>query len=161
MTRTKLVEQLAIDDLKRSPVWRFAKSTGPNIRVTPVSRLPVASLAGHIVGAQLTLANGDRPWCTLANVNVNNAAFNQQFLTLSVERDGTWFHLARYFDYDFEERGPGPLAHFLGRQVDDVFPVRYDLRPYARGASEALVGEITAEPLTRLTRDERMSLSLG
>src|SRR5262249_59029714 len=82
------------------------------------------------------------------------------FLTLSVERDGRWFHVARYHDFDYEERAPEKLAAFLGLAVNEVFPITYDLRPYANGDPRALHGMIPEAPAEKLTRAEIIALAV-
>ena len=59
------------------------------------------------------------------------------------------FHLARYFDPDYESRGPDELPDFLGLSVSDVFPIAYDLRSVAKGDAEVLVGAVTRAPRER------------
>jgi hypothetical protein len=52
------------------------------------------------------------------------------------------------------------LAQFLGLQVDDVFPISYDVRRYSQGNPAALAGGILKEPRERLTQGEIMALGV-
>jgi hypothetical protein len=128
--------------------------------VRPVKRIPVANLTGKVVGVQAVLANGGRVWALLGNVDSSNPRFTQHFLTVSVERDGRWFHLARYHDYDRDQRGPEELARFLGLALSDVFPLSYDIRQCSKGDPSALMGTITAEPAEKLSRAEIIGLAV-
>jgi hypothetical protein len=94
----------------------------------------------------------------IGNYNVTNPRDTQHFLTLSIERGGEWFHLARYHDVDFTDRGPEALARFLGLHVDDVFPISVDVRRYVRGDPKALIAIVLKEPQERLTEEERWTL---
>jgi hypothetical protein len=100
-------------------------------------------------------------WASLCNVDVGNPRSTKEFLFLSIKNSGQWFHLARYFDFDFAGSGPDALAHFLGLPVEDVFPISYSINRYVTGDSPALSGTIEKEPRERLTQVERIKLTLG
>jgi hypothetical protein len=61
-----------------------------------------------------------------------------------------WFHLARYFDPDWERRGPAALAAALHRSVSDAFPIRYDLTAVAMGVAVSLSGRSWRSPRSEL-----------
>jgi hypothetical protein len=44
--------------------------------------------------------------------------------------------------------------------IEEIFPIRYDVSLYARGNISALVGSIPAQPRSRLGRDEIIKLAL-
>ena len=149
----KLVTSLRVSDLERHPVWEFVLE--PNVddtAVRPVERLPVATLMGKVVGTRVRLANGNHQWGTVCNLDTRNAELNEHFVTLSLEREGRWFHLARYHDFDYPDRGPEAVARFLGLSVDEIFPISYDVREYVEGKPVTLAGTILKEPRVRLTR---------
>ena len=157
----KRLESLSSADLEAHSVWRFAPGRGGDETcLRPVIRVPVADLIGKLVATHLVLANGDRPWALVGNVDVASARLTSHVVTVSIERGGLWFHLARYHDFDYAERGPQALADFLGLRVVDVFPMVYDVSGAVRGPSEATVGSILAEPRERLTRAAIIALTL-
>ena len=124
----KPVNLLTVSDLASSPVWEFAtneeeKGVVDETYVEPVIQVPVSSLAGRIVGTLITLSNGRRVRAMISNIDTTSETLTEQFMTLSVENDGNWFHLARYHDFDYTQRGPEQLAQFLGLGADDVFPI--------------------------------------
>lgn len=123
-------------------------------------RLPVATLVGKLVGTEVMLANGESAWALVGNVDPTNVRMTEHFLTLSIERDGRWFTLARYHDIDYAEKGPDALARFLGLPVDAVFPIRYDIRRFVKGEIDALNGTISKEPRERLSRAEIIALAV-
>jgi hypothetical protein len=87
----------------------------------------------------------------------------RQFLALTVfggESQGG-FTLARYFDVDYERRGPAALAGFLGLRVEEVFPVAYDIGAVAVGLAEVIRGSIPSEPAEKLTEEELTALAVG
>jgi hypothetical protein len=161
----KPVTALTPDDLARFPVWEYdnggeAVPGRDETWVLPVTALPVSSLSGRVVGVALQLG-GRKEVGLLGNLDLSNPQAAQEFTTLSVWRDGTWFHLARYFDYDRDQHGPAKLAAFLGLSIAEVFPVRYDLSGIAVGHPKVVRGCIDAEPAVRLTASQRMALILG
>jgi len=147
----KAAESLTVSDFEAHPVWQFVNNDvlGETM-VKPVRKLPVVELTGKIVGTRVDLANGGKAWALIGNVNPWNPRKTEHLVTLSIERGGEWFHLARYHDFDYEERGAEALSLFLGLGVDEVFPISSDLRRYAEGDAAALVGSVLKEPRKRL-----------
>jgi hypothetical protein len=159
---TKLLEDLTVDDIKSAPVWQFTNVDGPRGEtvVRPIKKVPVKSLNGRMVGTSVLLANGSRVWALLGNIVSDNPRFTRHFLTLSVERNGKWFGMARYHDYDAKTRGPKALAKFLGFALSEVFPVSYDISHICKGERDSLVGTIEKDPGERLTRRQIIGLVL-
>ncbi len=113
-----------------------------------------------VVGTQVRFANGTLAWALVGNVDTENARLTEHFLTLSIEHDGQWFALARYHDFEYVDRGPEALARFLGLPLHDVFPISYDIRQHAQGASAALAGNVPLRPRERLSRAEIIALAV-
>ena len=155
----KPAESLTVADFEAHPVWEYLNDDEIGETMTrPVEKLPVESLDNRLVGAQVRLASGPLVWAFIGNFDVTHPRATQHFLTLSIERGGTWFHLARYFDFDFTNRSPDALARLLGLGVDDVFPITVDVRRYVRGDPAALTVTVLKEPRERLTQEELMAL---
>jgi len=157
MTARK-IETLTVDDLMEHPVWRYRGTEGT--AVEPVSRVPCTNLDGKHVGTQVALADGTTVWALLGNIDTTNPEFSKHFLTISVERNGKWFHLARYHDFDYKSRGPVQLSRFLRKTVDEIFPITFDVRSIFKGESPALRGQIEKEPSERLTREEIIRMAV-
>jgi hypothetical protein len=151
----KRVEKLTVADLEAFPVWEYTNTDGPlgETAVQPVKKIPVENLDGRLVGSQIRLANGSDVWALICNVDSKNPWATQHVLTLSVFNKGTSFDMARYHDYDGNERGPQALANFLGLPVEEVFPIAYDLSRFS-------LGTIPKEPPEKLTRAQIISLAL-
>lgn len=155
------VSGLTVSDLRKHPVWAFApnsKVEEPFVR--PVKRLPVTSLVGKLVGSRVKLANNDQPWSLIGNLDVKNPNLNEHFVAISIERSGKWFHLARYHDPDYEDRGPQALADFLHLHIDEIFPIAYDVRACIKGSPPIAKGAINKEPRVRLTRSELIQMAV-
>ena len=161
MNVLKRVEALTVNDLQANRVWKFTNDDkrGETV-VGPVKRLPVRNLTGKLVGTQVTLANGNVVWALIGNVVPENARMTEHLLTISVENHGNWFTLSRYHDPDHERNGADALARFLGLNVDDVFPISYDISAAAKGNINALVGRILKEPRERLARSEIIAMAV-
>jgi hypothetical protein len=155
----KPAESLTVADFKAHPVWEYLNDDEIGETMTqPVEKLPVETLDNRLVGTQFRLANGLEVWGLVGNFDVKNPRATQHFLTLSIERGGKWFYLARYHDIRFTSEGPEALARFLGLGVDDVFPITVDVRQYVRGDPAALTAIVLKEPQERLTDAERFAL---
>jgi hypothetical protein len=157
----KTVDSLTVEDLAENPVWQYVgNDIGDETTVRPVKRIPVSNLTGRVVGVQVVLSNGQHIWALVGNIDVTSPRFTEHFLTLSIERDGRWFHLARYHDFDYKQRGPEKRASFLELNLDEVFPISYDLRRYAKGDPRALCGTVRKEPTEKLSRAEIIGLAV-
>jgi hypothetical protein len=143
-------------------VWEYTDADEVEIDETVVRPVvaPVEHFSSRVVGTKVRLAGGRLVPALISNVDIDNPRATKQFLTLKVFTGRRSFDLARYHDFDCEERGPHALAALLGLRVDDVFPIEYDLRPYSSRTAAALHGLIEKEPRERLTRGELMKLSL-
>ena len=160
-SRPRPVASLRPDDLKAHPIWRFVEDDeADETYVWPVGGRRVTRLAGKVVGAEVTLADGSQRWGVFSNVDADNPELTEHFITLSLFVAGRWFHLARYHDIDARKRGPRALAAALRRPVGRVFPIRYDLRPFMRNAPPWLEGTIRRSPRQRLPRAPIIALAV-
>ena len=157
----KSVEEISPDDFERFPVWEFINDDAVGeLMMRPIECVPVNSLNNRIVGTLVSLANGDVFPVLLGNVDVQNIRSTQQFLTMTIFKDGQRFNLARYHDIGYAECGPDALGSFLGIDPDAVFPISYDLRKCCMGDPDALAGSIEKLPPEILTRSELAALAL-
>jgi len=75
--------------------------------------------------------------------------------------DPTWRFVDRgYHDIDATRRGPRVLAAALRQSIDQVFPIRYDLRTYVQNAPPWLEGAIRRSPRQRLARAQIIALAV-
>lgn len=161
MSHRKPVAALTAADMQAFPVWEYVGDELPNedeTWVTPVASLPVRDLSNRVVGTTVSLANGGKAFAVLANVSLQHAQATRHFLSIKLESRGEWFCLGRYHDIDAISHGPAALADFLGLKTDQVFPIGYDIRAFATGLEEVLVGMIPAIPSERLSKEELMDL---
>jgi hypothetical protein len=128
--------------------------------VAPLKARRSSGLAGMVVGTRVRLADGRSRWALVGNVDVEDLRRTEHFLTLSLFVGGRWFTLARYHDLGVATRGPRALAAALGRPVDQVFPIAYDLRSCVRGDFPALTGGVNREPRERLSRPALIALAV-
>jgi hypothetical protein len=153
----KPAESLTVADFRANPVWEFLNDDEiGETMARPVEELPVETLDNRIVGAQARLGNGLEVWGLFGNFDVKNPRATQHFLALSIDRDGKWFHLARYFE-GFTAYSPEALARFLGLEVDDVFPITVDVR----GDPAALTAIVLKEPQEKITREDSIIWRYG
>ncbi len=140
---TKPAEFLEVADLEQYSVWRFINDDlkGETL-VKSVKTIPVKSLTGKIVGVKVSLADGTECWALIANVDETNIALTEHFITISIHDNGKWYTLSRYHDFDYKENGPMGLSKFLGKAVEHIFPISYDIRQYALGDEKVLVGKV-------------------
>lgn len=142
-------------NLDEHPVWEFRfRGSDSEPKVAPLTAVPVTKLAGRLFATRFLLANGRVVPGFVASLDEANGALNRHLATLSFFDKGRWFHLARYHDVDYDDRGPDALAAFLGSPPDEMFPMSFDIAGLIRG--DHLEGSWTIErsPDARLTRKE-------
>jgi hypothetical protein len=155
------IERLRPEHLAEHPIWRFTEGDTPDETwIVPLKGTRPTRLSGKIVGTQVHLADGSSVWALLGNLDPNDARMTQHFLTVSIYGANGWFHLARYHDVEVDTQGPTALAAYLGRALDQVFPLKYDVRAVLGGQGEALIGAVAAEPPERLTRAQVIALAV-
>lgn len=153
---------LPLSELLHYQVWEFdlenEANDGNDTWIKPVTELPVTGLGNRIVACELTLANGSEIIGIIGNVSLDNLRSTREFITISVLKNGEWFHLARYFDVTYNSEGSDALAAFLNMEVDDVFPISYDISSCAVGLETVTKGQIFAQPIEMFSEEERMAL---
>ncbi len=159
---TKTFSSLSHQDLLKHPVWEFltdSDETG-SLLIKSIDRLPVRNLNNRIVAVNFDLADGGKRFGFLGNVHLQNKAANLHFITPAFETDSGWFTLSRYFDTDVARNGPEKLSQLLGRELYAIFPIKYDISPWAVGDPEVIRGEIRAAPIERLSSAEIAKLAV-
>ena len=157
----KAIDLLTVADLQANPVWQYTNRDGADETfVRAVKKVPVMSLTGKIIGTQVRLASSVQAWELIGNIDAGHPRLAEHFLTLSIERNGKWFALARYHDFDYADRGPEALSRFLGLSVDEIFPISFDIQRYAQGDLAALAGNVRKEPRERLSRADIIAMAV-
>ncbi len=152
--------ELNISDIEFSSCWRFTNSFEDELEIEAIPDCSYDDLSGLIIGTQIKLADGSTVWALLQNISRAGQEVNDHFLTVTINQNGEWFTLARYHDINRQIFGPNSLALFLGRTIQDIFPMTYDLRDILNADTEKLIGTIHEQPANRLSRQELISLSL-
>jgi len=154
----KTVDSISVEDILSHSVWEFSKREP--FLIEPVKRTPCTTLAGRIVGTQVVLADGDKVWALIGNIDLEKPHLTEHFITLSVFSNNQWFHLARYHDYDWGDQGPEQLSEFLGKPIGDIFPISYDIRAILKAESSVAYGKIEKEPREKLSREAIIALAV-
>lgn len=69
----------------RFPVWSYINDDlSGETTVQPVERLPAHDLDSCVAGCKVQLADGTLVWATLSNVDVRNALFTEQFISIDI-----------------------------------------------------------------------------
>ena len=160
---SKPVHELTPEDFQAYPVWEFDSETedAPDrdeTWVRPVEQSPVTDMSNRIIGTTVILNNGAEMVACLGNIELNSRKATREFLILSLWHEGRWLDLARYFDVDYDRRGPVDLGRQLQLAINDVFPIHYDISANAKGPESVLRGVIPMEPDQRLSDEERLAL---
>jgi hypothetical protein len=161
ITKARHLNSLTVADFKSYKIWTYAPcKDNDETCVRPVKRDLVSDLTGKLVATQVTLANKYKPWAIIGNIDLANKRLTKHFVTLTLEHNSQWFHLARYHDHDYHERGPKQLAEFLNLKVNEIFPIFYDVSASVSCEKAAATGLILLEPDEKLSRAEIISLAV-
>lgn len=158
--------KLAPRDFRIYPVWEFCNDLetefGGEMVMRPVTDLPVDDLGNRVVGTKLLFSNGDNVDGVLSNVDLNDHVRTEHFVALTLYRkDGAMFHLARYHDIGADTHGPIACAAFFGLDVEEIFPIAYDIDSIAIGVPGSIRRKIPMSPKRRLDDDELLRMAIS
>jgi hypothetical protein len=114
----------------------------------------VARAGGQLFSTNFVLACGATFPGFVGTLEESLPHLNRHLATFSFYTPGRWFHLARYHDPDYQDRGPDALAAFLGHSVEEVFPFTFDIRGLIRTPGLELSWPIERSPEKRIARRE-------
>jgi hypothetical protein len=145
-------EFLSPQHFAKHPVWRYLNDDSQDdTLMRPVEPLPTDTLDGCVVGCKVKFADGGSVWAGLSNIDVSSKMSTEQFLVACFFLGEERIWLARYHDVDYRRNGPEHLAQSFGKNIEDVFPVSYDLTPYVIGDESVLKGVIEQVPRYKLS----------
>jgi hypothetical protein len=126
----KSISDITISDIKKYPVWEYISDEAnypDESWIKPVKKYPVETLENRIIGLQVTIANGQKLWAIIENIDFSNDEITKHCISLDLFYNDDWIPLARYYDINYNKYGPQQLADTIGLPIDEVFPIRYEL----------------------------------
>ena len=159
MTIRKDVAELTEDDIGDHPVWEYVSDHDhlAETIMTPVVELPITHLVGRVVGTHVVLACGVRCPAILGGLDLRDPELNKYSLQISFIKGATQIFFAADSGICCSA---SEVAHFLGHEVEDVFPISYDISRHCVGNSASLSGSIPSQTLPVMKSDERMQMAL-
>ena len=161
-------------DFRRFPLWRYTmdeRADEDGTAAVPilfplarrVANYPTLDLAA--IAAELRLADGTRVF-GLVKGATGVPKLDRHIVGLSAFVNGVRCDLAGYHvidDTDPERRGltPEDFAHILGRDVEQAFPIAFDLSAHFSGPMERWRGQIFAKPPPLTNREELRQLMIA
>src|SRR5436190_14597935 len=124
----KSFQDLSLSDVEKYPLWRFTNNDEVDeLEIESIRANQVADLTGVIIATQVVFNDNTIHLALLQNVSLLGKQRNDHFLSLTIYANNKWFPLARYHDIALEDWGPAKLAAFLHKEIDDIFPIKFDL----------------------------------
>jgi hypothetical protein len=154
------IDDLSEGDLMTHPVWQFVSDDYPDETfVEPVhqSDIPLHDLSGVIFCTKVRVANGKLLWSQIGSVDGESARANRHLLTISLLGPNGWLYVPRYHDIGYGRPMLSHIASMLDLRMTELFPIVYDLRKYAVGRADALVGAIENEPEEVLSKRDLLA----
>ena len=159
-TNVKRVWDISVDDLSKYPVWnQLDFDEQGEMLVSPEIALPTILSWRMLVAIQVELASSEKIWALMGNISPAGEDAFENLIKISFRLGEKWFHLARHFDPEYPRLGPEALARAVGLSLSDVFPIRYDIRPYFIDAPHYFSGALQIHPRTKLTREQMRQLA--
>jgi hypothetical protein len=155
----KAIDRLSQTDLEKHRLWRFVSNRG-DFEITPVKKLPCTDLRNKVASTPLKFADGTICWGLVGNFDAEDPQANEHFITLSLLHNGKWFHLARYFDFDYAERGPEAMAAAFAKPIASIFPISGSLEGLVLASPRDLQFSVSAKPSVILTLDKLMEMAV-
>jgi hypothetical protein len=163
-SKSKRLREIKPKDLEEYWLWRSvpAKSDG-ELRVRPVKveKTTKGFSAGSLAATKVKCADGSQYWALIEGIHPDKPEFSKHNRELRLFVDGFgWFQLAQYFDSDEyrHKHGENVLCTLLGKTIEDVFPISFDLSDKSDSGSPCLVGTFEINPAWGLAREEIMNL---
>lgn len=150
-------------DVERAWLWQFVPAGDDGVlRLKPVKAGRTAKkFHARDVGAMVELADGSRMPALIEGISLDVPEFSRhnRQLILWIEDHG-WFALAQYFVNDDvqAERGPHVLCGLLKKDVEQVFPIRFDISARSDIPAACLAGAFEPAPAWGLPQEEVMGL---
>ncbi|WP_156117495.1 hypothetical protein [Collimonas arenae] len=149
------------DDICKNWLWQYVPSKDGELWVKPIHVKKTDKFSQRLAGCQVTLADGSSMWALIEGINVETPEFSKhnKELIIAIDNYG-WFRLAQYFDSrELKEiRGPEILCDLLGKKIDEVFPVEFDLRDRAKVDSSCLRGKFEVDPVWGMAQSDVMMI---
>jgi hypothetical protein len=152
------LRKLTLSLVRQTPIWHSTPSKDGDLWVKPELRSQLSSLKNCLIATDTTMADGSCITALIENIHVENLNLTKHYLQAHFRIDGRWWCMARYHDLDYDQKGASGLAMRLGKSIEQVFPLTYDIQEFCTVESEALCGAISANPINRLTRKEIMRM---
>jgi hypothetical protein len=153
---------LTPDHLEVNWLWQFvpAGSDG-DLLLKPVKVRQTQQFTGRLAACKVRLADGSAVWGLIEGLDLATPEFlrHNRELYLWTGASG-WFHLAQYFDSNAIKaiQGPEVLCGVLGKPLDQIFPIQFDLSARSTVESTCLHGSFEVEPAWGLSQADVMAV---
>lgn len=161
MIRPKPLSELTISEMDLYPVWEYViDDRYDEFYIIPVPRLPVTSLKTRFICTDITTHSRNRYRAILDNIDLTDQLMTDTFLSATIIIDDEWFTLARYFDITYDLNGPSQLSENLKLNIEDIFPIEYDISSIVSGSHINTIGYIPLKPSIILPIDDIIKMSV-
>ncbi|EDM26845.1 hypothetical protein LNTAR_06354 [Lentisphaera araneosa HTCC2155] len=152
----KHFNKLKPSDFEKFPVWEFLKN---GCDLTPLKKSPYNNRENRVFGTNVTLSCGITIKTMILNFDVCNTAYNKHMISIYFEVNNKWIELHRYFDAEYEENDALELSKKMNMDIDDIFPIKYDLSTLVEGNHD-FNGTIQKKIEHQLSLDELMEYTI-
>ena len=155
------LDELSPNELGHIWLWEYVPSKDGRLWVKPIKTNKTKKFSGRIAGCEVTLADGTGNSAFIEGIDIETPEFSRhnRELILWIPKLG-WFRLAQYFDSNEIKaiRGDEVLCDALGKSLDEVFPISFDLRDRSSIDSHCLTGTFEHNPSWGLSGAEVMQI---
>jgi hypothetical protein len=155
------IESITWKSFEDYPVWEWDLGIDDDSTLFPITDYPVSYLEGRIIGIPCQLHNGKSINCILQSVEIGSPHKTEQFLNLYAIIGVRKIRLLRYFDVGASDDPGKDFASEISVNVDEVFPIKWDVQKHVTKGLNGRSGLITRFPTRRLDEQQRMNLLFG
>jgi len=156
------VGSLTPENFLTTPVWQHVIDFGASELIEPAPQ-PIYTLDLRIIGGVAKRPGGKDIYIAISGLDARRPEKNAHFASFSIWWNSQWFHLARYFDADFEKKSPVAFCRQYNLTVNDIFPINYDFSHFVMDPAAAVAkGQLNSDYNgIRLSRQELAALAVG
>ena len=155
------LDELNPNELGHIWLLEYVPSKDGRLWVKPIKTNETKKFSGRIAGCEVTLADGTQNSAFIEGIDIETPKFSKHHRTLILWIPASgWFQLAKYYSNDELKAicGDEVLCNVLGKSLDEVFPISFDLRDRSSIDSPCLTGTFEHNPSWGLSGAEVMQI---
>lgn len=155
------LDELKPEELNVVWLWEYTPSKDGRLWVKPIKTTKTKKFSGRIAACEVVFADGSRHTAMIEGIDIETPEFSKHHreLILWISTHG-WFRLAQYYCNDDVKAicGDEVLCKIVNKSLNEVFPIKFDLRDRSSIDSTCLSGAFEHNPSWGLSGADVMKI---